>query len=75
MIVYIFEHVSQLTEHWHCYGGLVVIAENDAHARELIAIDAPKARLTEEEWSQVVRLELAADTEPQVFVFPDAGCC
>lgn len=76
MKIFIFEEVEELTDRYHPGGGLVVIAENETEARELIAT-IESIKLTEEEWEEVLVYELSAfqDVEPKMFIFPDAGCC
>lgn len=77
MNAYVWEEVDQLTTNYHCYGGLMVVAEDEAHVRELVAVDdgEKKIRLTEEEWEAVIVYPLQGDPAPRVFVFRDAGCC
>jgi hypothetical protein len=75
----------------HSGGGLVVVAIDETHARELIDVEAAKAAVpydsdrepvpsvTAEEWKQVRVLRLHPEddgsTLSEVIVFPDAGCC
>jgi hypothetical protein len=77
-LVFIFPTVGTLTDHWHCGGGLVVIAHDRAHAEALIRERAPDATLTEAEWAAAVVHPIARpdeDVAGEVWVFPDAGCC
>ena len=49
MKIFIFEQVEQLTSSYHGGGGLVIIAESEEHAKELIMADK-YINLSDEEW-------------------------
>lgn len=80
MKVYVWEEVGELTVNYHCSGGLVVIAEDENHVRELLR-DFPNVKINDKEWEAVFTYPLSGTPnfpsgyEPRVFVFPDAGCC
>lgn len=75
MKIFIFENVMELTSRYHSEGGLVVIAKDKFEVNELIK-DEPYIKLTEEDWATVKIYSLEEpDVEPEVFIFPDAGCC
>ena len=73
-MIYVFDSVSELTDNWHSEGGLVVVAENRKHAKELIEQDGG-CHVAEDEWDYVTAYKLASKRKPCVYVFPDAGCC
>lgn len=85
MKVFIFEGVSQLSQHYHESGGLVVIADDKEAAKKLIEEENQKGvddwfndadiQLRDREWDDVIILELEDDVEPRVIIFPNAGCC
>lgn len=76
MKIFIFPYIDQLTCNYHPEGGMVIVAKDEEHAKELISSDE-NIRLTEEEWSEVVVYDLAEGqkTTTEMFIFPDAGCC
>lgn len=74
MNIFIFENVSQLTNNYHSEGGLVIVAENIEQAVKMVFEDK-YIELTKEELENVKVFKLAYNHEPQMFVFPDAGCC
>lgn len=74
MIMLVFESVKDLTRNFHSGGGLVVVAETRQHAMGLIRED-PDIQLAQEEWDAALEYPLCGDSEPRLFVFPDAGCC
>lgn len=89
MNVYVFKEVEQLTDNYHNEGGLVVIARDKNHVKELIketnkiswddsddfTLICADISLTDEEWAEVAIYPTTDDAKPRVFVFPDAGCC
>ncbi len=75
MKIFIFEEVEELTDRYHPGGALVVIAENETEARELIKTDQ-NIKLSKEEWEEVIIYNLKDETVlSRMFIFPDAGCC
>ena len=87
MKVYIFKEVEQLTDNYHEGGGLVVVAKDKEHVKELIKwaneydkwdethLKDAEIALTEKEWEGVIVYPTNDDAKANVFVFPDAGCC
>lgn len=74
MNVYIFEDVEHLTSAWHEGGGLVVVA-HDREGVDRLIVKNKSIQLTKEDWDQVKSFQLLEEAEPQIFIFPDAGCC
>lgn len=85
MRVYIIQRVENLTDRYHGEGGLAIVANDDEHAKVLFEEYANGVRkdgwydftpvVTDTEWQSAKVYELAQDAEPEVFIFPDAGCC
>jgi hypothetical protein len=74
MKLFLFKRIEQVSEYYHPEGGLVIVADNEDHARTMI-LDMQDIEPTEEEWAGKVVYELAGEHAPAVYVFPDAGCC
>ena len=74
MKIFIFEGVGNLTYRYHSGGGLVVIAKDTDHVKELTK-DYGGLELSSEEWEDCLIYDIQDTAQPQVFVFPDAGCC
>jgi hypothetical protein len=74
MKIFVFENVDQLTYSYHSGGGMVIVAKDLEQAKSLIADDKDCVP-TQQEWDSVIVYETIYDTEPRVFIFPDAGCC
>jgi len=74
MKVFIFEVIDKVSGSYHEGGGLVIVANDIEHAKELISADSQIA-VTEEEWSKVEYYELTEKVEPKFWTMPDAGCC
>ncbi len=74
MYIFIFEYVSDLTANYHSGGGLVVIAKDEEHVKELVATDR-SIKLDKDEWAAVVKHRLSGKVAPTMYVFADAGCC
>ncbi len=77
MKLFIWEEVNYLTDRWHNEGGCVIIAEDLNAARKLFLEDDNNTEskcdlLTE---PPDLEAELPSDSEPRVFMFPNAGCC
>jgi len=71
--VFIWNHVSNLTDSYHSSGGLVVIADNLEDAKILAMEKGVKFNDNMDELSTVY--ELKDIVEDKVYIFPDAGCC
>jgi hypothetical protein len=78
MTVFVWDDVDDLTRSYHSGGGLVVVARDLEHARELVVLESLR------EGSSLDLKELPGEptatyrtgvAEPRVYVFPNAGCC
>jgi len=65
MNIFIFEDISKVSGAYHSEGGLVIIANDINHAKEVI-MDDHWIRIINKEWE---------DVEPKYWVMPNAGCC
>jgi hypothetical protein len=74
MKIFVFERIEQVSGNYHSEGGLVIIARDIDHAKEVISVD-PEVRPTDLEWESVESFELIGNPEPKFWVMPDAGCC
>lgn len=78
MKVFIWERINKATNSYHTEGGLVVIAETEAAARELFISRSDSysdgCGPAADEAPDLV-LPTNDDAQPKVFIFPDAGCC
>lgn len=74
MQIFILENVGELTTNWHSGGGLVVIAEDEKHAREIVS-ERSGAVVADEEWAEAQSFPLYGTAKPDFWLFPDAGCC
>ena len=72
MKVFVWHKVDECSSNYHCEGGVVVFAENEARARE-IANAVPGCAIKESEAPDEVRD--CADGDERVFIMPNAGCC
>lgn len=86
MRVYIFEHVSRVSDNYHDGGSLLVVADNRDHVREQIDRYNANAKkvwgsrddhiaLSEADWERVRTWELAGEAPEYLMAFPDSGCC
>lgn len=74
MKVFIFNCIDEVSNSYHSGGGLVIIAEDIEHAKNVIGKDK-YINPTEDDWKDVEVFELKKKTEPKYWVMPDAGCC
>jgi len=74
MKIYLFEEPQQVTGNWHSGGSVVVIAETDGEVENLLK-RFPNVQLSAEDWQKVRHFPTHNYVEPEVFIFPDAGCC
>ena len=74
MKIYVFERIDKCSDNYHEEGGLVVIAKDVEHAKELLKTDN-SIEVTDKEWEDVESFALADNVEPKFWVMPDAGCC
>lgn len=73
MQIFIFDRVAEATTNYHSEWWIVVIAKDKEDALKLLSSTA--ATITDTEWENVVTYELKNNQEPNIFIFPDAGCC
>lgn len=72
MKVFVWERINQATDNYHSQGGVVVFAETEERARELVnKIDG--CVIDEDEMPDEIRDVI--DGVEKVFIMPDAGCC
>lgn len=74
MKIFVFERINKCSDNYHKEGGLVVIAKDIEHAKELLKRDN-SIHVTEDEWKDVESFTLTDNVEPKFWVMPDAGCC
>ena len=74
MRIFVFEDIENCSSNYHSEGGLVVIAKDIEHAKELLKEDK-SIDVTDEEWGKVESFALAENVEPKFWVMPNAGCC
>jgi hypothetical protein len=66
---------SQVSSNYHTGGGLVVIAENEEKAKELL-LPHTEIQISNDEWKRSESFDLKDEnTEAKFWVMPDAGCC
>ncbi|HDY86248.1 hypothetical protein LCGC14_1126010 [marine sediment metagenome] len=82
MTLYLFERIDKVTDSWHSAGGIVIIAKDRRQAKEIATkyFDSKfdkrdKVGITIDEWKSVKVFVLAGKHKPEVFIFPDEGCC
>lgn len=73
MNVYIWKSIAQCSGNYHSDGGVVVIAETEAIARELARSENPCCLIDAAEHPDLV--VAVGEHAPAVFIFPNAGCC
>lgn len=73
MRIYLFEDVT-CTDNWHSGGSVMVLAETDQHVLDQLE-NFPAVQLTAEDWQRVRHFTTHNYELPEVFIFPDAGCC
>lgn len=73
MQIYLFEYTT-VTDNYHSGGALVVVAKSEEHVKELL-VDFPAVELDEDDWKNVRVFDTNPYELPEVFIFPDSGCC
>lgn len=73
MYVYIWDQLGEVTDYYHSGGGLVIVARDLQHAKELAGEYSPNIVIDEDPDLVVPCRDM--DENPTVFVFPNAGCC
>lgn len=71
MILFIWQDAQSITDNWHSGGSVVVIAPDEARAREL-ANAVENCNIDESEMPEKVG---NIESGERVWIFPDAGCC
>lgn len=71
MKIWIFEY-AKVSDHYHDSGGMVFLARDKAQVLSMLPTGA---ELDEDDWERVRIIEHPSLEMPEVFVFPDAGCC
>lgn len=74
MKIFIFEDINKVSNRYHEEGGLVIVANNKSHAKEMIEKEK-YVEVTEKEWEDVIEYDIIGNHEPKLITFPDAGCC
>jgi hypothetical protein len=77
MRIYLFENADQVSNSDHVLhtgGSLMVIAQTDEEVLHLLS-EFPHVQLSAEDWQMVRHFPTHNYIEPEVFIFPDAGCC
>ena len=72
MRVFVWSDIGQVSDRYHCGGGVVVFAETELRARELANAN-PGCSIQDYETPDEAR-EVVGGAE-KVFIMPDAGCC
>lgn len=73
MKIYLFEYAT-VTDNYHSGGALMVIAKSEEHVREQLE-GYPAVKLDAEDWTGVRVFDTSPLELPEVFIFPDSGCC
>ena len=73
MQIYLFEYAT-VTNNYHNGGALMVVAKSEEHVKELL-VDFPAVKLDEDDWKNVRVFDTSPYELPEVFIFPDSGCC
>lgn len=75
MKIYILEDVDQVSDRYHSDGGVVIIAHDLDHAKELVD-KTDHLDIKDAEWEKAIAYELSGENiQPEIFIFPNAGCC
>lgn len=74
MQLFIFDRIAEVSCNYHSHGGLVILANDVAHAQSLISEDKC-ITVTPQEWETVEIYQITGNPEPKYWVMPDAGCC
>lgn len=74
MKIFIFENIYKVSNRYHEEGGLVIVANNKSHAKEMIEKEKHVC-VNEYEWDKVREYDINGDHESELITFPDAGCC
>jgi len=72
MMVFIWPRIKRATDNYHSEGGVVVVAKDEAAAREL-ANGVKDCSIAPNEKPESYMLR--GSPEPKVWIMRDAGCC
>jgi hypothetical protein len=85
MKAWVFDYLVGVSDSYHSGGGLLVIAESPQKAKALI--ESRRGTNIRGEYGPAVDIDIneldfrqatasfPVEAEPQLFIFPDAGCC
>ena len=74
MKIFIFKEICKLTCRYHSERGLVIIANNKEHAKEILnTID--EVHMDDNEWLNVEVFDLKNEESPKYWIMPNSGCC
>lgn len=73
MKIFLFEGAT-VTDSYHSGGSLMVIATSEEHVKEQLTA-YPGVKLDERDWKYVRVFSTSPLELPEVFIFPDSGCC
>lgn len=73
MNVYVYQHVSEVSDSYHCGGGLVIVAAKKPTTFSFRTYDKEERTVDLPEPSGVY--PTFPDINAATYVFPDAGCC
>lgn len=75
MQLFLFQNVQRVSEYnYHDGGSVMVLAKGISEVTEMLK-DHPGVILDDDDWNQVRVFDVNPDLDPEVFIFPDAGCC
>jgi len=84
MKTFLFQDAESVSLNYHNSGSVLVLASDEAGVRALVDEynqpdrSTPAVVLSEDDWSRVRVFELDSSHRadaPQLFIFPDSGCC
>lgn len=76
MKLYLWGYLDGLTPNYHNGGGLVIITDGDPAKALTGHIKRQGSTLDPGDLPEPdLAIDVPGDTEPRVFIFPDAGCC
>ena len=73
MRIYLFEDAEKVSNQHHSGGSVMVIAPSRGDVEALLEPTA--VELDQWDWENVLTFPTHNYIPPQVFIFPDAGCC
>lgn len=70
--IWIFEYLDKVSDSYHGYGGLIVIAK-DLESAKLEVGKHNDVEVPDEEWDEAI--QGSTSLSKRVIAFPNAGCC